>query len=114
MGKMKKIYISLLVIFAVIIFSALVLMKPSPETDEEVAKCIGENSVLYVQLGCHACKTQEELFGDNYKQLNVVDCYFDRETCLEKGIEATPTWIIGEKRYEGTQTMEQLKELAGC
>ena len=111
---MKRKYISLLIIIAIIIFSALVLMRPAPVTDEEITKCIGENSVLYTQLGCHACLNQESIFGDNYNKINVVDCYFEREVCAEKEIRATPTWIIDGKYYEGTRTIEQLKELTGC
>ena len=111
---MRKKYISILIILAIIIFSSLIIMRPSPETDEEVAKCIGKNSILYTQLGCHACLNQEKLFGENYDKLNIVDCYFERELCLEKEIRATPTWIINGKSYAGIQSMEELKELTKC
>ena len=108
----KKNYVTILIILGIIIFSIIVLNKPSIETSEDVVKCIGENSKLYVQLGCHACESQEELFGENYKYLDVVDCFYDRDKCSE--IRYTPTWIIKGEKYVGVQSIEELKELTGC
>ena len=65
------------IILLVIIIAIVLINLPKGETPEEVAKCIGRNSKLYTQLGCHACETQEEMFGDNYQYLTVVDCFFD-------------------------------------
>ena len=80
---------------------------------EEVARYIGEHSVLYVQTGCHACKVQEDLFGENYKYLNTINCFEDIQACVSLGIEATPTWIINGEKYVGVQSVEKLKELTG-
>ena len=90
----------------------LILSKKHPETPENIVKCIGENSELYGQLGCSACKKQEELFGENSKYLTIIDCWNEREKCLE--IEYTPTWIIKGEKYVGVQSIEKLKELTGC
>lgn len=105
--------VSCLIILAVIVFSILVIKcKSSLTTEEEVAKCIGENAILYTQYGCHACKTQEGMFGENYKFLNVVDCFYDRESCNE--VRGTPTWIINDVEHLGVQSIDKLKELTGC
>ena len=56
----KRSWITILIIIAVIALAVIILNKPTPETPEEIAKCIGENSVLYTQLGCHACEIQED------------------------------------------------------
>jgi hypothetical protein len=96
----------------VILLSIIILYKPNPETSEEIAKCIGKNSELYVQLGCHACKSQEKMFGENYQYLNTIDCFYEGEKCL--GIQYTPTWIIKGEKYEKVQDIEKLKELTGC
>ena len=111
---MKKGIITWLIIIGVIAFGVyLIVSKPiGATTSEGVAKCIGENSVFYVQLGCSACRIQEEMFGENYKFLNSVDCFYERESCGE--IEATPTWIIKGEQYKGVQSIEKLKELTGC
>ena len=69
-------WINILIILLIIIFVIAVKLWPSPQTSEEIAKCIGKNSVLYVQLGCHACETQKEMFGDNADYLTKIDCTF--------------------------------------
>ncbi len=108
----KRSLITILVILIVIIISVIVLVKPHPETSEETAKCIGQNSELYGQLGCRACQAQEEKFGENKKYLNIIDCWFEREKC--SGIEYTPTWIINGEKHVGVYSIEKLKELTGC
>ena len=137
----KNTLITILIILGVIVLAVILLNKPSaPTTDAETAKCIGENSVLYIQLGCHACKLQEDMFGDNYQYLNKVDCFYEKDKCLNvetsnnpgiikkffcwvgiskcpvktMGITATPTWIIEGESYEGVQDIEALKGLTGC
>ncbi len=116
--RIKKRWITLAVIILVIAVAYFILSRQKPETPEEVAKCIGSKSVLYVQLGCYACGLQEDMFGENYKHLNKIDCWFEQEKCLETiakdGFYQTPTWIINGKKYEGVQTIEKLKELTGC
>ena len=108
----KKKWVTLIIIFVVIILAVTIITRSHPETSEEVAKCIGKNSALYTQLGCSACKVQEEMFGNNYKYLNVVDCWFEREKCGE--IEYVPTWIIKGEKYTGAQSISTLQELTGC
>lgn len=108
----KKSVTTLIIIFGVIVLSFLVINKSHPDVEKETVQCIAEKSVLYIQLGCHACETQEKMFGNNYQYLNVVDCFFEREKCSE--ITATPTWTINNQKYEGIQEINKLKELTGC
>jgi hypothetical protein len=109
----KKTWLTFGVILCVLIFAIILInYKPNYETSEELAKCIGENSILYVQLGCHACETQEEMFAENYGLLNTVDCFYEREKCTD--IQVTPTWEIDRELYEGVQSVDKLKELTGC
>ena len=117
MKKSLEKFVTALVIIAVLILSAfLILNKPAPQTSSDVAKCIGKNSILYVQTGCSHCKDQEDLFGNNTQYLNEIDCIKsdNMQKCISAGIQGTPTWIIKNKSYEGVQTIEKLKELTGC
>jgi hypothetical protein len=109
-GKDK--IITFVIILAVIIIAIFTFQKDYPETDEGITKCIGENSVLYSRLGCHFCEVQEDIFGENYQYLTVVDCFFETDKCGD--ITSTPTWIINGKPYIGVQTFVKLKELTGC
>lgn len=108
----KKRWIIILIILGVIILSIIVVSKRGNNVSEETARCIGQNSELYTQLGCHACKIQEEMFGKNYQYLNVIDCWFERDKCA--GVRYTPTWMINGEKYRGVQSVEKLKELTGC
>ncbi len=113
----KKSLISLgviLIVILIVVGIKVVLPLYHPITSDEVAKCIGTKATLYTQLGCHACETQEKIFGDSYEFVSVVDCFFEREKCIAKNIQATPTWIINKETYKGTRSIEQLKELTGC
>lgn len=84
------------------------------EISEKLAICIGKNSIYYGQTGCSACKTQENLFGENFKHINHIDCRRDMQICVEAGISATPTWIINNQQHVGVQSIEKLKELTKC
>ncbi len=114
----KSSLITLIIILLIIIFAVYIkCAKSNPNNNtnnslEELAKCIGQKATLYTQLGCRACIIQEEMFGEDYQYLNVVDCFYEREKC--SGITHTPSWIIGEKLLRGVQSIEKLKELTGC
>jgi len=108
----KKDWTTVLIIIGVIIVAILILTRPNNQVSEEITKCIGENSELYVQLGCSACENQKEMFGDSYQYLNIIDCWFETDKC--DGIIATPTWIINNEKYIGVQSIEKLQELTGC
>jgi hypothetical protein len=110
--KFKKSWISIIIILGVIGLAIFLLNNKKNETPEDIAKCIGKNSVLYIQLGCHACKSQEDLFGESYQYLTKVDCWFERDKCTE--IKFTPTWIIKGEKYEGVQTIETLRNMTMC
>ncbi|MGY4884153.1 MAG: DsbA family protein [Nanobdellota archaeon] len=113
-SKTKSILATLIIIVVIAVIAFLVLSKKPPVTDAETAQCIGSKSVLYTQLGCHFCEVQEEMFGENYQYLNVVDCWYNHQACIDYNITGTPTWIVKNKKYEGVQTIDKLKEITGC
>ena len=111
--KLKKKNIATIAVIIIVIILAIILINSSSNgVSKETTLCIAGNSTLYIQLGCHACETQEKMFGNNYQYLNTVDCFYDRDKCSD--IQYTPTWIINEEKYTGVQTIEELKELTGC
>jgi len=107
----KRLWITFAIILGVIILSAIILSRGNG-VSKETTVCIANNSELYVQLGCHACEAQEKIFGENYKYLNVIDCFYEREKC--SNIQYTPTWIIKGEKYTKVQSIKKLKELTGC
>jgi hypothetical protein len=104
--------INIIIIIFVIALALILINLPEKNVEKDLAKCIGENSELYIQLGCHACEYQKELFGSNYEYLNITDCYYEPEKCLE--IPYTPTWIINNQEYVGAKAIEELKNITNC
>jgi len=114
MDKKKKDLIFNISVFIIFIGLVYFLLIPngSSQTSEEVAKCIGENSIVYVRVGCSHCVDQEEMFGNNSALLNKIDCFYELDRCQD--IDGTPTWKIKGKLYVGVQSIKKLQELTGC
>ncbi len=74
-------------------------------------------AVFYGAWWCPACFRQKSLFGQQAgDRLPYVECdktKEGRERCQEAGIKAYPTWVLGSKRVEGVQTIEELKRWSG-
>lgn len=110
----SKRYRNLTIALIVLIVLVLLILPKNKQTisSENIAKCIGENSILYVQAGCTHCRTQENMFGENLEYLTIVDCYETPEKCSE--IKGTPSWEIENKIYPGIKTPQELKNLTNC
>lgn len=109
--------VAILVIIMVGFFAFNFLNQSDKLTDEElfsVTKCIRDNTILYTQLGCHACENQEKVFREFYDVLDIVDCFYEGERCAEADIVKTPTWNIRGERVTGAQSIKKLRELTGC
>ena len=111
--KDTKVYLILSIIIILIII-AIFWLKGNGEINEKEAICVGENSVLYVKLGCPACEKQKEMFGEFYQYLTIIDCSNNLQECMDAEIIGTPTWIINEKLHPRVQSIEKLKQLTGC
>lgn len=114
MKKQDLITIGLILLVIVIAIFVLYLKNQHPRVQEDIAKCIGSKSELYTKLGCTHCEIQKKMFGDSYQYLTVIDCWYERDLCLNKGVQGTPTWIIDGKQYIGVQEIETLRRITGC
>lgn len=105
-----------IVIFLIAFFTAYNLTKGEDKiiVEEELAKCIGDNSIYYMQTGCPACEQQKELFGNSYKHLTTINCKTNPTACTTNAITSTPTWSIKGEKTIGVKTIEELKEMTGC
>ena len=110
----KSLWITIAIVLIIISFAVYIKSRNPAGVSEELVKCIGNNSIVYTQIGCHACESQKQLFGENYQYVNDYICNTNWDYCLQKGIKATPTWEINRQMIEGIQTIEKLKELTGC
>ena len=89
------------------------------EHAEKLAKYLNQQGmVLYGAYWCPHCKDQKALFGDAAQFLDYVECDAKGEganpdECLAKGIESYPTWIYKDKKYLGSQSLEELAKIVG-
>ncbi|MDY6766476.1 MAG: hypothetical protein SVW77_03845 [Candidatus Nanohaloarchaea archaeon] len=87
---------------------------------DSFAQCLTENNAtFYGSFRCGHCADQKAMFGDAMQYIDYVECHPDGpqaqpRMCREKNIRGTPTWIIGDERYTGTQTLQDLAQATGC
>lgn len=113
----KETWITILIIIFIIALSYYAISKNGINSNDEFVKCISENAALYTQTGCFACRKQEDLFGESYKDLNVINCGEQenyQECFVKNNIMYTPTWIINYEKYIGYKTLDELSELTNC
>ncbi|MEB3194178.1 MAG: hypothetical protein VKO19_03505 [Cyanobacteriota bacterium] len=76
-----------------------------------------KGAVFYGAWWCPACFKQKNLFGQQAgNQLPYVECEktdAQREQCSKVGIAVFPTWVMGNQRLEGVQTLEELGRWTG-
>ncbi|WP_216903793.1 hypothetical protein [Synechococcus sp. CCY 9618] len=74
-------------------------------------------ALFYGAWWCPACFRQKNLFGQQAgDRLPYVECDKTdqgRERCQAAGIAAYPTWVLGERRLEGVQSLDALKRWSG-
>ncbi len=81
--------------------------------DEDVVSCIADKSVLVVSATCGHCAEQKRILGEHLEEFEILDIQ-EHPELFEMGIRGVPSWIVGEKVYEGLRGWEDLKELSGC
>lgn len=83
-----------------------------------LTECLnGKEATMYGLTGCGWCSKQMEIFGSRAGDIDVVFC--DQSSlrsgeCAAFGIQATPTWRIGNRNYAGYKDADQLFKMAGC
>jgi hypothetical protein len=93
-------------------------LRPSDSEQLQLTEHLRRIGVLfYGAWWCPACFRQKTLFGQQAgNQLPYVECdktETGRERCRAEGIKAYPTWVLGDKRVEGVQSLEDLKRWSG-
>ncbi|MEB3335398.1 MAG: hypothetical protein VKP70_10475 [Cyanobacteriota bacterium] len=91
-----------------------------PSTSEQLALVdhLRRQGVLfYGAWWCPACFKQKNLFGQQAgDKLPYVECEKtteERERCQRAGIAAYPTWVMGNERLEGVQSLKRLAQWSG-
>ena len=118
--KIKNWLLTIGIIFLVLVLAFLLLFLKSlvqPSAEEELTICLANKTTLFSQKGCHYCRQEEDLFGEYYELLNVIDCVKkeNADVCFNSGIRATPSWVLNNGTIlSGFHSLEELKEMTGC
>jgi hypothetical protein len=73
---------------------------------------------MYSAYWCPHCANQKVIFGSSFQYVNYVE-YDPRgdnanpQLCSEKEIKSYPTWIVGDHKLQGGQTLEGLSSIIG-
>jgi len=116
----KKVIFSLSVLVIVVAAAIILNVSDSPtgaviSETESLAKCLtAKGATMYGAEWCGHCKTQKEMFGQDFKYINYVECTTEREQCTRAGVEGYPTWIINDEQYPGKRSLSELKSLTNC
>ena len=107
------------VIIAILVFFFIKSGDSQPGKYDNFAQCLTDNkAVFYGSFQCIHCQNQKELFGGSMKKINYIECgplnQPPNTVCLKAGVEAYPTWFIGEAKYTGVQSLERLSNLTNC
>ena len=95
--------------------------QPMPQPQLGFTECLkSQGAVLYGAYWDSSTKKQKELFGADAANVNYIECGIQgdyraqADICQQAGIQAYPTWIIGNDKYVGIQEVAQLATLTGC
>jgi hypothetical protein len=93
-------------------------LQPSSSEQKALGEWLRQRGVIfYGAWWCPACFQQKNLFGKEAgNRLPYVECDKEergRRQCRAASVRAFPTWVMGDQRLEGVQSIEQLKRWSG-
>jgi len=95
--------------------------QPSEQDLKALTECLKDQKATLYGIGwCPYSRKQQQMFGDQLKDVNFVDCGVKdsnemNEFCQSKGIRGFPSWEFeGNRIVPGFQPYERLRLLAGC
>lgn len=84
-------------------------------TAETLAQCLTSKGARMFGSGTSSIsEEQKEMFGDDFSDIDYIDCDTEKDACSENRIISYPTWIINGKKHPGKYSLQRLAELSGC
>jgi hypothetical protein len=120
---MKKLVIIglILSLASIFLFAGCKTREPVDGQYAALGQCLTEKGVkFYGTFWCKYCKTQKEIFGDDLRYVDYVECdergeNGDPEACLDAGVDSYPTWVFpGQDPIVGVQQPADLAKKANC
>jgi|SRR3989338_5425169 len=114
-GKYKKMIIWVVAILILAVVINFAMQGNFSSKYDGFASCMTEKGVImYGTDWCPNCQNQKQMFGKSFEKINYVNCDRAQKICTQMNIEGYPTWVIGEERLRGTQSLEKLASVSGC
>jgi len=113
----SKLVVSVLLVILVLFGTAIFLTRApaAPSNLDSFAKCLADKGMtMYGAAWCSHCQNQKKLFGTSFQYVPYIECPNVPKICVEKGVDGYPTWIIGDTKLEGEQTLSKLSEISSC
>jgi len=96
-------------------------VSPAGATPYQVALARHLSSIRAVMYGaywCPHCQEQKEMFSEAATMLPYVECDprgsgARPDLCAQASVESFPTWVIGDQRLVGTQSLDTLARASG-
>jgi hypothetical protein len=91
-------------------------LSSSNSKNDSFAQCLsGKGIAMYGTYSCSHCQNTKKMFGSSFRYINYVECTTKTQLCIDKNIEAYPTWIFSDSSREvGEITLEKLSSISGC
>lgn len=105
-----------------VVAALLVFAGPAPEPATPYQQALAghlarTHAVMYGAYWCPHCQEQKAMFGAAAAALPYVEC--DPKgagarpaLCERAGVKVFPTWVIDDRVYEGTRSLEELARLS--
>jgi len=101
---------------AVLLALGAFALSPAGATPYQVALArhlASTGAVMYGAYWCPHCQEQKEMFSDAASMLPYVECDPQGsgarpDLCQQASVKSFPTWVIGDQRLVGTQSLETL------
>ncbi|TSC85463.1 MAG: thioredoxin [Microgenomates group bacterium Gr01-1014_16] len=113
-----KLILSVVLVILVLLGGAVFLTRPpsAPSAQlDQFAKCLADKGItMYGADWCPHCQNQKKLFGSSFQYVPYVECPNVPKLCVDKGVNGYPTWILGDTKLEGEQSLAKLSEISSC
>lgn len=91
----------------------------APGKYDAFAQCLANaGATMYGAVWCPHCQELKATFGNSFRYIKYVECPDNTQLCLDKGVNAYPTWILGtttiDVGFDGNDTMKLLASSTGC
>jgi hypothetical protein len=111
----NKLYYASIAVATVIV--GLILFWPyTAKSGKTFGQCLKDKGlIMYGSDRCDVCLNQKQILGEDFQDINYVNCDSYSDICESRSIRSYPVWSVNnENYYKGIKSIPELAELSGC